>query len=225
MTSKQNVRFAYPALGLAVAIGLILIVGSFIAAGFTQHIDTLFSLSPRVSSEVAIPSLDIIPDEKKYLFHVTIFTVWATMLLCLPAFCTVWFIRKNQTAGNYWLAFWTTGLIAMLVHLYLAMGMLFDWNWQHILEDTVRVTIPKPDLILTAWWILDVILGWSLLYSKNMIIHGQRVLLHFALLIIFLIGFIREGEILLSKVIGGVSALVVLIAVLLGFMYSKLKAI
>jgi len=224
MTSDKDVRFPLQTLGLAVTAGVILIGGSFIAAGHTQHIEMFFSLSPTVSNEVAIPSLDVISHEKKYFFHATIFTIWATMFLCLPAFCTVWFARKYRTANNYWLAFWTVGLIAMLVHLYLAMGVLFEWNWQHILEDTVRVTIPIPDLILTVWWIIDVFLGWSLLHSRSILIHTQRTLLHFALLVIFLIGFIREGEILLSKVIGVASGLVVVFAVLLGFMFYRSSA-
>lgn len=219
MSTDQRKQFPLSVLGLAIVAGVILIGSSFIVAVFTQYIESLFSRSPTVPIGTVILPLDVISGEKKYIFHVTVFTIWATMLLCLPAFGTVWFVRRNRTAASYWLAFWTVGLFAMLVHQYLAMGVLFEWNWQHILKDTVRVTIPIPDLILTVWWIIDVILGWYLLYSKNIVIHTQRIILHSALLIIFLIGFIREGEIMLSKIIGLSSALALVVFILLGLKF------
>lgn len=205
-------------IGLAITLGILLVGGSFLAAEFTQSSESLFSLTPKVQTGMEIPEMDIIPVSKLYAFHATIYTVWATMLLSLPAFCTVWFIRKSSTAATYWLAFWTVGLVAMLVHLYMSMGALFEWNWPHILKNTVRVTIPIPDLVLTVWWTVDVALAWWLLHSRGALLHGQRLLLHVALLVIFLIGFIREGEITLSKIIGIVSALVVVGAVITGWM-------
>ncbi len=225
MSSDKNTVTPSAKLGLAVAAGVILIGGSFAAAWHTQQSLSLFSLSPVVADGVAIPPLDVISTQKIYAFHVTIYTIWATMLLCLPAFCTVWFVRNSRVAGEYWLAFWTVGLVAMLVHLYMAMGVLFEWNWRHILEDTVRVTIPKPDLILTAWWVIDVMLGWCFLHSKRILIHTQRVLLHAALLIIFLIGFIREGEILMSKIIGAASGLTVLAAIVFGLVFYRARSV
>lgn len=223
MSTGQEKQFPYSIFGLAVAAGALFVGGSFFAAGYTQHLETLFAVSPSVPTGKQVPQLDVIPETKVYAFHATIFTIWATMLLCLPAFCLVLFVRRHQKAEAYWLSFWTVGLVAMLVHLYLAMGVLFEWNWQHILEDTVRVTIPKPDLVLAVWWTVDVALGWALRNSKSILVHGQRTLLHVALLIIFLIGFIREGEILVSKLIGVGSAVAVLVSVLMGVVYFSQK--
>jgi len=198
---------------VAAIAGLLLVAGAFLVALFTQHNVSIFALTPLTPSGVTVPALDIIPTEKVYAFHVTIYTIWATIALSLPAFCLVWFVRGSQMAGRYWLAFWTVGLIAMLIHQFLAMGILFEWNWQHILVETVRVTIPIPDLVLTIWWIFDVLLGWILLHSRGFFLHAQRLLLHIALIVIFLIGFIREGEILLSKFIGVVSAVLIIAAI------------
>jgi len=211
--------------GLAAIAGVLLLGGSFVVAHYTQVGDTLFSLTPKVAPGTDIPALDIIPTDKRYVFHATIYTVWATMLLSVPAFCTVWFIRRSPAAGAYWLAFWSVGLVAMLVHLYLSMGVLFEWNWTHILSDTVRVTIPVPDLVLTAWWIVDVGLGWWLLHSRGIVLHGQRLLLHIALLTVFLIGFIREGETDLSRLIGLACAATVLIALVVGLSRRRQMAV
>lgn len=201
---------------LAAIVGMLLLLSCFIAAYFTHSNESIFALTPKVADGTTIPVFDIIVSNKLFAFHATIYTIWATMLICLPAFCTVWFIRSSSTAGAYWLSFWTMGLIAMLVHMYLAMGVLFEWNWQHILKETVRVTTPVPDLVLIVWWTIDVILGWLLLHSRGYLLHGQRIFLHFALLVIFLFGFIREGEILISKGIGIVSALAVGVALVAG---------
>ena len=221
----NNWRSPGKELGLALIAGIGLIGGSFILAQFTQYNDSLFSLVPSVQDGVDIPNMDIISKDKIYIFHATIYTIWATMLLSLPAFCLVWFIRKSQIAARYWLTFWTIGLIAMFVHLFMAMGLLFEWNWQHILKETIRVTIPIPDLVLTLWWTIDVSLGWFLLHSRGVLLHGQRIILHVALLTVFLIGFIREGEIIFSKVLGITSALLVVAALLFGLMRLRQNAI
>jgi len=159
----MNERWQNPlqALTVAAIAGLLLVVGAFLVALFTQDNVSMFALTPLTPSGVTVPALDIIPTEKVYAFHVTI----------------------------------------------------YEWNWQHILVETVRVTIPIPDLVLTIWWIFDVLLGWILLHSRGFFLHAQRLLLHIALIVIFLIGFIREGEILLSKFIGVVSAVLIIAAI------------
>ncbi len=193
--------------------GCCLIGVAYLAAWFTQHNADLFSLVPIVRNGASIPDADKIPVSKTFAFHATIYTIWVTIILCLPAFSSVWFVRRSRQASVVWLAFWTMGLFAMLIHQYMAMGILFEWNWQHILHDTVRVTIPIPDLVLTVWWMIDVALGWVFLKYSNTLIHAQRLLLHSLLLVIFLIGFIREGESVLSQIIGIVAAICVLIAI------------
>ena len=147
--------------------------------------------------------------------------VSAISLLTLPAFCTVWFIRRSATAAGYRLAFWTIGLVAMLIHLFMAIGVLFEWNWSHVLFETTRVTIPIPDLVLTLWWGFDVALGWWLLHERKAWIRIQRILVHVALLVVFLIGFIKEGDIALSRGIGILLALCVVVSLVIWWMRKR----
>ena len=127
---------------LAAVSCVVLIAGAFLAAALTASDTGLFALAPEGIQDPR--GRDVIPADRTYVFHATFYTVWATMLLSLPAFCTVWFTRRSDTAAGYWLAFWTAGLVGMLVHLYMAIGVLFEWDWQHTLSTTQRVTIPVP---------------------------------------------------------------------------------
>jgi hypothetical protein len=62
-----------------------------------------------------------------------------------------------------------------LLHFYWSAGVLFDWNFAEILHSKIGtnpdpekvVCNPIPDLILTVWWGLDVILAWSVFSSPR----------------------------------------------------------
>ena len=207
-------RRPYRQLALAAVCGIVLIGAAFLAAFFTASDQDLFSLAP-MHADDPIPELDIFAPDQLFQFHATFYTVWATMLLTLPAFCTVWFIKRSMTAAGYWLAFWTVGLLAMLIHLYMAIGVLFEWSWPHVLRETTRVSIPIPDLVLTLWWGIDVALGWCSLHERRKSVHIQRILVHLALLFVFLMGFIKEGEIGLSRGIGVLAALSVAVSLVI----------
>ena len=71
--------------------------------------------------------------------------------------------------------FWTFSYLAYLTHFYWSAGVLFDWNFTEILHSKIGVNPdsekvvcnPIPDLILTVWWGLDVVLAWLVLSSPT----------------------------------------------------------
>ena len=211
-------------LRVAVATTVSLLAAAFIGAWATQSQVDLFSLVPQLDDPLQpIPEEDIISENNVFTFHLTFYTAWATFLATLPAFCLVWFRNSIAQAGRYWLAFWTTGFFAMIIHLIIAIGMLYGWDWQHVLNNTVRVTIPIPDLVLTAWWGWDVSLAWRMKHERPNWVRIQRIAIHVLLLFVFLMGFIKEGELILSRAIGVGAVVALILAVVLGVMTMRKK--
>jgi len=175
---------------LAVALG-----GAFLAASLTSE-QELFQLVPPEGGPhdkfEAVQRLDL---------HRTFFTAWAALILVTPALCTFLFRHKSEAVARYWLAFWTVSFIAFGVHFYWAVSVLFGNDWSRILQAQARVSAPIIDTIVFVWWGVDVLVAW-LVKSENVWICMQRVLLHFAVFLLFLLGSALEGELFLSKALG-----------------------
>ncbi len=108
-----------------------------------------------------------IPPTHTVVYYRVIFTIWVATLLVTVALC-FYALRRPGGPSNYWVQFWTFSYAAYLLHFYWAAGVLFGWNFAEILgsplgvnQDLEKVVCnPVPDLILTVWWGLDVILAW-----------------------------------------------------------------
>ena len=188
-----------------VVVALVLLLGlAFVAASLTKDAQ-IFSLSPPDSD-----TADISEDQKLDLYR-TFYTAWAALILVTPALCTFLYRRTSQLAARYWLAFWSASLVVFLVHFYWAVVIIFDAKWERILE-TTRVSQPWPDALLALWWVVDVIIAWTL-PTERLWIRIERALVHLLAFILFFAGSALEGEILASRVLGVLLALGVLIAV------------
>lgn len=209
-------QLAVAVISLAVALG-----GAFLAASLTQH-EPIFSLSPP-RAKAAPPDVPVPPDTRESQrldLHRTFFTAWAALLLAAPAFCTFLFRRSSPAAAGYWLAFWTVGLVAFLVHFYWAVAVIFGNDWGRIMN-TTRVSAALPDVVFTAWWVLDVLLAW-LLRSEGLLVRAQRLLVHLFGFALFFAGAALEGEITLSRALGWALCAAVLLS-LLARVFRRLK--
>lgn len=202
----QRAQTDRQALLQALLLGLLLSVAAFVAASLTRDL-AMFSMLPP-GGHVA----DVRP-EQRFDLHATFFTVWATIALVTPALCLFPFARHSTQAGRYWLAFWTVSLLVFVLHFYWAVVLVFGNDWSRILN-TPRVSAPRLDTVFFVWWIADVLLAWFW-RSDALWLRAQRVGVHLLAFILFFMGAAREGELLLSRVIGYSMAAAVLVAVLL----------
>lgn len=201
----QRARTDGQALRQALLLGIFLSSSALLAAWLTQG-QPLFSLLPPGGSVA-----DVQPGQR-FDLHATFFTVWATIALVTPALCLFPFTRRSEVAGRYWLAFWTVSLLAFAIHFYWAVVLIFGNDWSRILN-TPRVSAPRLDTVFFVWWVADVLLAWF--HRSNAFwLRAQRVGVHLLAFILFFMGAAREGELLLSRVIGYSMAAAVLVAVL-----------
>ena len=198
------------ALCLVVAVGT-----AFVAASVTRN-ERIFSLSPPVKEGVSqsVTSNDI-PETRRLDLHRTFFTAWAALLLVTPALCLFPFHRTSPKAAGYWLAFWTAGFLAFLVHLYWAIFVIFDGDWSRI-ATSPRVSAPVIDIVFAAWWGLDVLLVW-IVPRESRFIKLERAVIYMMAAALFVAGSAIEGEIWLSKAIGFISGGAVALSLLVWF--------
>jgi Animal haem peroxidase len=114
------------------------------------------------------------PAPHSVVYYRIVFTIWVSTVLLTVALC-FYALRRPAPPSNYWVLFWTFSYLAYLVHFYWSAGVLFDWNFAEILHSKIGVNPdpekvvcnPIPDLILTVWWGLDVVLAWFVLSSPR----------------------------------------------------------
>jgi hypothetical protein len=125
-------------------------------------------------------------------YYRIVFTIWVATVLLTVALC-FYVLRRLSSPSNYWLSFWTFSYLAYLVHFYWAAGVLFGWDFSTILNSKIGtnpdpekvVCNPVPDLILTVWWGLDVILAWFVLSNPRWLRIERGAISLFALVAFF----------------------------------------
>lgn len=130
-----------------------------------------------------IPALSV-------LDYRAIFTIWVSIILLTPALCFRLFSRVNAS-NSYWRDFWTFAYLAFLVHIYWTAFAMFQLNWNLIFNSELANKInpirvvenPIPDLLLAAWWGLDVMLAW--LVPDYKWVRVQRGAVHLLAFIMF----------------------------------------
>jgi len=114
------------------------------------------------------------PAPHSTVYYRIVFTIWVATALATVALC-FYALRRAGTPSNYWVLFWTFGYLAYLIHFYWAAGVLFGWDFGEILHSKIGTNLdpekvvcnPIPDLVLTGWWGLDVVLAWIVLSNPR----------------------------------------------------------
>jgi Animal haem peroxidase len=115
------------------------------------------------------------PAPHSVVYYRIVFTIWISTVLLTVALC-FYALRRPTAPSSYWVLFWTFSYLAYLLHFYWAAGVLFGWDFagpQGILHSRIGtnpdpekvVCNPIPDLVLTVWWGLDVVLAWFVFAS------------------------------------------------------------
>ena len=125
------------------------------------------------------------------LYYRVIFTIWVSTALLIPAVCFFVLMRPGST-GAYWRAFWTASYAAFLFHLAWTIGVMFQFNFREIFHSQSGVAAdpertvdnPGPDLLLAAWWTLDVVLAWTV-WSEHKGVKFQRGAVHLLTFVMF----------------------------------------
>jgi hypothetical protein len=121
------------------------------------------------------------------VYYRIVFTIWATVVLLIPAFC-FYVLRRPAVTSSYWLLFWTFSYLAYLAHFYWAFFVLFGGNLDEVLHSKMGmnpdpekvVDNPVPDLVLTVWWGIDVLLAWTITYNSRLVQIQRGILQVFA---------------------------------------------
>ena len=169
-------------LGFVAALFLVLIVLAHVAASWSAARDAkhaaarderrLELVRDALARGELPPALPAVEPPHSVVYYRIVFTIWVTLVLLIPAFC-FYIMRSPATTSDYWLLFWTASYLAYLLHFYWAVFVLFGGNFGEILNSPLGananpekvVCNPIPDFVLTAWWGVDVVLAWVLLYQ------------------------------------------------------------
>ena len=149
------------------------------------------------------------------LYYRVVLTIWAAIVLLIPALCFHVFSRADAP-NTYWRAFWTFAYLAFLAHLYWTLVATFHLNWAEIFHsqagpgvDPERVVEhPGPDLFLAAWWGVDVLLAW--LVGDHKWVRVQRGAVHMLAFTMFFAAFTLAAK---ASIVAHVLGIVMLLAV------------
>ena len=155
-----------------------------------------------------------LPAPHTVVYYRIVFTIWVATLLLTVALC-FYALGRPGAPSNYWVLFWTFSYLAYLLHFYWSVGALFGWDLAEVLHSKIGtnpdpekvVCNPIPDLVLTAWWGLDVLLAWFVLASPRWLRAERGVVGLFAFVAFF------GATVLAAKAGPAVRALGVLMAV------------
>jgi len=138
-----------------------------------------------------------------------VFTIWVTLVLVTPAFC-FYIMRRPDTTSNYWVLFWTFSYLAYLWHFFWAVFILFAGDFHEVLNSPQGanpnpekvVDNPIPDLILTVWWGIDVLLAWIITYNNRLVQLQRGALQLFAFMAFFGASVLAAKAGLISHLLG-----------------------
>jgi hypothetical protein len=88
-----------------------------------------------------------------------IYSIWVSLALATPALCLYVLPARSEERRGYWLLFWTFSYVAYLVHFYYAFILTYHASIPELYVNQ-RVLIATSNLIVTALWGIDVLLGW-----------------------------------------------------------------
>lgn len=114
----------------------------------------------------------------------TIYTIWATILLLIPALSLYVFSDASAIVYNYWHLFWTFSYLAFLFHFYWAVFVFYGGVRNTFVEQ--GSLIAGTNFLLTVWWGADVGLSW-LIPPGPMWLRLERAAAHLFVFSIFVV--------------------------------------
>jgi len=123
----------------------------------------------------------------------TVYTIWATAALVIPALCAFVLPFDSQRRRATWILFWTFALCVYLVHLYYAVFWVYHGRFDEFIAG--QGWFPALNNVLfTAWWIFDVLLAWF--YRDDVRwVRIQRIVAHWYIGLTFVAStvFLKHG--------------------------------
>ena len=111
-----------------------------------------------------------------------ILTIWVSTLLLIPALCLYTLPSSGSCQANLARLFWTFSYLAYMVHFWYA-GFVIFGGIAGILEN-MRPPIAITNLVLTAWWTLDVVLTWAV-RSDGLVVRLEQILARTLIFLVF----------------------------------------
>ena len=94
------------------------------------------------------------------VYNRTRFTIWATLLLAIPAVVRFILAIGRMPPGRTWRAWWTAALGGYLVHLWYGFGVMFTGDLAATFEAQGTV-VAAGNFLLAILWLASVALAWS----------------------------------------------------------------
>ncbi len=98
-------------------------------------------------------------EAENVLFRQVLNTVRVTMILSTVAMCLFALPGESDTKTNYWLLFWTSSFASYVVHVYFSFALFFHGSMSEFYA-AQGVVVATTNLVITVWWLLDVLLSW-----------------------------------------------------------------
>jgi len=118
-------------------------------------------------------------------FQRMIYSIWATMVLLIPALCLYILPTRTPVRTNYWLLFWTFAYLLYLVHFYYAVMVHYHASIPEVFREQ-GVRIAGSNFLDTLWWGVDVVLAWTVTRDVKWI-RIERMLLNIYLPLTFFV--------------------------------------
>src|SRR5215212_6839805 len=110
-------------------------------------------------------------------FYRTIYTIWVTTILVIPAYCAFTLPGVSPHKFNIWRLFWTFAWIVYIVHVWYAFFYVYHGSFQEMVVGQEGIFNVFITTLFTLWWTFDVLLAW---FSKRQDgwVHKQRIAWH-----------------------------------------------
>ncbi len=149
------------------------------------------------------------------IFYKLLYTARLTLFLFNIALCLYILPWSSETRMKFWLLFWTGSFISFLIHIYYSFYIFFDGSITQF-YNSQGVFVATLNLIITFWWLLDIILSWTSNSDAGWI-SFQRTGIHILLFTTFFSSTVifhavdnKETFVVIMGALLGISALVCL---------------
>ena len=147
----------------------------------------------------------------------TIYTIWATTVLLIPALCFSVFARDSEEARSYWLLLWTFSYFAFLFHFYWAVFIIFKGP-RGVFEGQGPL-FASANFLLTAWWGLDVFLAWIRI-RPALWLRVERIGAHLFVFVVFSVTLLLLRGSIVTRALGGLLTVSVIGTILLRLIFA-----
>jgi hypothetical protein len=100
-----------------------------------------------------LASADLVHDRTR-------FTIWATLLLAIPAVVTFVLTLGRAPPGRAWRAWWTAAFAAYLAHLWFGFGLMFAGDFAKTFDSQGTLVAGGNFALAVLWW-ASLAVAWS----------------------------------------------------------------